>query len=146
MSTEIEMRMVPIIGPRDEVVAAIRAGVRNGTIADQIDNVVWQDMGAGKVAVTVPMLRRIERPAPAPARREQSVSSAILSALAWVFGLAVIAFLLIAIAAALIGARTMLAYGVVVVAGALILMFLGNRSRHSGGCPGVAVHCKGCKR
>lgn len=35
--------------------------------------------------------------------------------------------------------------GALVITGALLLALLANRSNHSGACPGIAVHCKGCK-
>lgn len=142
----IQLRTMPPIvcreDQRDQVRAAIATQQRAGILPEEVD-VRWTVMRNGIVSAQV-----ILPPVPRPnRRREDSVAASMGKALAFVGGLAGLGVTFAALAwltlthlginwPAVLGGATLVA---------LALMVAVNRTNHAGACPGIVIHCRGCK-
>jgi hypothetical protein len=104
-------------------------------------------VGTDRFAVKV---RTLEPRRPAPRRKAKpSVAGEMGKALAFV-GVLALGLILAGVALYFalrnaFDAAAVAQVGGGLAVGAILLLILGNRVNHSGACPGIAVHCKGCK-
>jgi hypothetical protein len=104
-------------------------------------------VGADRFAVKVRTLEP-RRPAPRP-KAKPSVAGEMGKALAFV-GVLALGLVLAGVALYFalrnaFDAAAVAQFGGIVAFGVILLLVLANRANHSGACPGIAVHCKGCK-
>lgn len=136
-------RIPPIVchpSQRDMVRAAIHAQQEAGTLPAEVD-VQWRTLRNGTLVAQVVIPAR-----PQP-RHQNSAASEIGKALAFVAALGGlgIAFVVIAFFALTHSGVDWAQVGGVVALGLIAALVLANRSNHKGACPGVAVHCSGCR-
>lgn len=138
-----------IVGRPEQLANALQRAADQGRLIGKLNEPVKRPDGT--YAVRVRMMTPVEKKT-APekrattARRQPSVFAEIFKALAWVGMVGVSALGLIVgvvlMVASMVSVTTLVGLGVVLLAVGLLLV---NRSSHSGACPGVVVHCKGCK-
>jgi hypothetical protein len=148
--TDLVPTDVPIVGHPDEIAMVLRTAAHRGNLLTDPRRITPRRLADGRHAVKVRMLMP-RQPVRARARRwfaTHEVAGAMVKAFAFVMTLAAIGVALLAVTVAL--ARNALAgvdwtplIGAAAAAATLLLAV--NRARHSGTCPGIAVHCKGCK-
>lgn len=142
MRNELVRKQESIVGPERLVRATLATQYRQGRLLTPPDQVALARRPDGHVVTFVDLL--VEQRLPWRKSNPLLFGSLIVLAIATaLFGAG---WLLVrAIAHAVAGIDGPSALGMLVIAGALLLALLVNRSNHRGACPGVAVHCKGCK-
>ena len=142
MSRELVPRTELIVGDEERVIRSLDTLVRNHHLLTPPRDVRLARLPDGKVATRVTILTL----PPLPWRKRNPLLfgslvafgiSVVVAGIAWMIYRAVTGVI-----HALGGPASL---GALVIAGALLLALLANRSNHSGACPGVAVHCTGCK-
>ena len=146
MTQALERRNETIVGSAEHLAMVLRVSHERGRLLCDPQTIRPYGRADGTWSVTVPMLLPAK---PEPRRRvDGDTWSQIGKALAWVAGLLLIGagFLTLAVLA-LRSALSDVNWPAVVGVGIIVLMVLIGLTRinHSGACPGIAVHCKGCK-
>lgn len=142
MRNELVLRQESIVGPERLVRATLATQYRQGRLLTPPGQIAVARRADGQVAVFVDLLVE-QRPS---WRKRNPLLFGFLIALACSVALIAAGWLLArAVAHAVAGIDGPAALGALVIAGALLLALLVNRSNHRGACPGIAVHCKGCK-
>lgn len=135
-NTGLIPREVPIVGNRDEVMSSLVRQMELGRMRTPLRDLRLYHRPDGKVETTVVLM------VPAPYRREDAFAQ-VMKALAFaVLILAVSGGIVWAVVAA-VGPQTILAAIVLFALFGIAVVF--NRASHRGACPGVIVHCRGCK-
>lgn len=142
MNSELIRRQEPIIGPEHLVRATLTTLHRQGQLLTPPDRIAVARRPDGQVITFVDIVveQRLSWRKRNPLLFGSLIAmaiSAVLFALGWLA--------IRAVAHALGSIDGPAAIGVLVIAGGLLLAVLANRSNHRGTCPGVAVHCRGCK-
>ncbi len=147
---EKSQELVPIertvIDAPDRIVAYLESARGSGRL---IRHGRATAVGADRFAVKVEVLEPRRQPRRSGPARRASVLSEMGKALAFA-GILVLAVALAGVALYFalrnaFDAAAIAQFGGMVAVGAILLLVLVNRSNHSGACPGIAVHCKGCK-
>ena len=139
MRNELVPRQVPIVGPPHLVRATLATQHRQGLLVTDPRRVILRRNADGTVVADVTLL--VAQP---PWWRRRTP---VLLAGAGLVLLAAAGWLLVrAVVHAVASIDGPAAFGGLVIAGGLLLAVLANRSNHRGACPGVAVHCRGCRR
>lgn len=142
MKSELVRKQESIVGPEHLVRATLATQHRQGRLLTPPDQIALARRPDGQVITFVDLL--MDKPLPWRKRNPLLFGSLIaLSITAVMFGLGWLA--VSSIAHALAGVDGPESVGFLVIAGALLLAALANRSNHRGACPGIAVHCHGCK-
>lgn len=143
MSTNLVPREMPIVGPPHLVREALATQARQGRLLSKPSEIVVRPVGNGEISILV----RLLVPERLSWRKRNPLLFGSLVALviaAGIFAAGWLAVAAVAKAAAAVDGPA--AIGALIIVGALLLAALANRSNHRGACPGIAVHCKGCKR
>lgn len=142
MGSELVRRQESIVGPEHLVRATLATQYRQGRLVTPPEKVMLVRLTGGQVATLVDLLMD----KPLPWRKRNPLLFGSLVALTVSVMLFAAGWLLIhAVMHTLATVDRPAALGVAVIAGGLAVALLVNRSNHRGACPGVAVHCNGCK-
>lgn len=141
---ELVPRTVPIIGRPEDLARAMETQLRTNRLLTHPSQIPQRILSDGRIELRPVLLVEVARPAPAPVpvRADDDPFAAIVKALAFVAVVGALVGVAIWAIVAAVGAKTILGGLALAV---LICLGLANRTRHSGLCPGVAVHCKGCR-
>jgi hypothetical protein len=154
MTQELVPKMVAVVCRPDQMDTVLRGAAKSGRLLTHPDSVRWESLGSGKLYASVEMLvpkDEIQQTRIRSARRtdwSSEVAAPIGKALLFVGGMLAIGltFLVMAFLVlknAIAGIDAGMIGGILLV---LLILFAITRTNHSGACPGIAVHCKGCKR
>jgi len=152
-SRELVPRVETIVGTQHDLEMVLRVAAHRGRLLTEVEKIPVREIGPGLYAIKARMLMPdVKVPLRTRLRkwdRSHPIMSAMLKAMA--FAVASCALIVGAILAAIAMVRHAMA-GVdtrPIVGGfvfaVIVLLILANRLNHSGACPGVAVHCPGCK-
>ena len=134
MTTDLVPRMVPIIGNRNSVMTAITTQAYRGRLLTPLADIKLHHRPDGKTEAAVMLL---------VPRRHDDTFSQVMKAFAFVLMILAASGGIVWAVVAAVGPGIILAS--VLMFALLTLAVVFNRASHSGACPGIAVHCKGCK-
>lgn len=142
MKTELVLRQETIVGPEHLVRATLATQYRQGRLVTPPDQIAVARRPDGNVITFVELLveQRVSWRKRNPLLFGSMVALSISAAL-FLAGALAVRWITHALANITGSAAT----GALIIGGVLLLAVLSNRSNHRGACPGVAVHCKGCK-
>lgn len=155
MTQDLVPRDVPIVGEPDEIAMVLRTAEQRGRPLTPRGAIKPIHLESGKYVVTVRMLAPPE-PAPRPgfrarlAARHRSLgqggigTAMMFVGILFVLGLTLLGATYLMMRGALAGVDWPKTLGAGAVA-VILLYALASRANHSGACPGVAVHCRGCR-
>jgi hypothetical protein len=142
-STEMVAVERPVVGTASQLAEYVSKATASGSL---VRFTAATELSSGRYMMTATV--RESRPV-APKLKRPTVAGEIGKALAFVGAVAAFVILagtgiFLALSSALSGVNlsSIVGFGVILIVLGLLLV---NRAGHSGACPGIAVHCKGCR-